>query len=88
MNIEGMRIFIPADEFLKIKILQPGDLVCLEKGQIGTVILIYDADNVRIRVCEGTIENPGKYTGEVSRVGIDSIISVTSPKKEFEADGS
>lgn len=88
VNIEGMRTFIPADEFLKIKILQPGDLVCLEKGQIGMVIIINDADNIRIRVCEGTIESPGKYTGEISRAGIDNIMSVASPKKEPETDRS
>lgn len=88
VNIDGMRTFIPAAEFLKMKILQPGDLVGLKNGQIGTVIMVCNTDNIGVRVCEGTTESPGKYTGEVVKTGINGIISVFPPKKELKAEGS
>lgn len=77
---KSMRIFIPIDEFLKIKTLQAGDLIQFGKEQIGTVIGIYNADNIWIKICRRTTGDLGENNGETTKIGIDDISTVASPK--------
>lgn len=73
------RTFIPAEEFPKIKTLQSGDLIQFGKEQVGTVVRVYDAGHIKIKVCGGTLEDPGEENGEMI-IGINDISAVASPK--------
>lgn len=72
------RTYVPEEEFKKIKLLQPGDLVQFGKRKIGTVVKIDNADLIRIGIRKGTMKSPGEETKETIKIGIKDISSVAS----------